>query len=195
MSLFSNPFNPNIRLGAGCSCGQHRSAEEHAQSSATLSSPTLSSPALSSAALSSSIGTTTALDHKLDSEDALNRRVVETAVMRALFPNDTTRRRFLHAVGSSTAMAAISSLLPLGSIEAMAQDKRALEKKDLKIGFIPITCASPLIMADPLGFYKKQGLNVTLNKTAGWALIRDKMLNKEHDASHFLSPMPIAISL
>ena len=50
-------------------------------------------------------------------------------------------------------------------------------------------------MADPLGFYRKQGLNVTLNKTAGWALIRDKMLNKEHDASHFLSPMPLAISL
>ena len=45
------------------------------------------------------------------------------------------------------------------------------------------------------GFYKKEGLNVQLNKTAGWALIRDKMLNKEHDASHFLSPMPIAISM
>jgi nitrate/nitrite transport system substrate-binding protein len=50
-------------------------------------------------------------------------------------------------------------------------------------------------MADPLGFYKKQGLNVTLNKTAGWALIRDKMLNREHDASHFLSPMPISMSM
>src|SRR6185436_16490929 len=70
-----------------------------------------------------------------------------------------------------------------------------LEKKDLKIGFIAITCASPLIMADPLGFYKKEGLNVQLNKTAGWALIRDKMINKEHDASHFLSPMPIAMSM
>ncbi len=68
----------------------------------------------------------------------------------------------------------------------MAQDKGALEKKDLKIGFIPITCATPLIMADPLGFYKKEGLNVSLMKTAGWALIRDKMLNKEYDASHFL---------
>jgi nitrate/nitrite transport system substrate-binding protein len=34
-----------------------------------------------------------------------------------------------------------------------------------------------------------------LNKTAGWALIRDKMLNKEHDASHFLSPMPLSISM
>ena len=43
----------------------------------------------------------------------------------------------------------------------MAQDKGALEKKDLKIGFIPITCATPLIMAHPLGFYQKQGLNVS----------------------------------
>ncbi|MFY9478016.1 MAG: DUF1348 family protein [Aquabacterium sp.] len=32
-------------------------------------------------------------------------------------------------------------------------------------------------------------------KTAGWALIRDKMLNKEFDATHFLSPMPLSISM
>jgi nitrate/nitrite transport system substrate-binding protein len=77
----------------------------------------------------------------------------------------------------------------------MAQEKKPPEKKDLKIGFIPITCASPLIMADPLGFYREQGLTVQLIKTAGWALIRDKMVNKEHDASHFLSPMPLAMSM
>ncbi len=49
-------------------------------------------------------------------------------------------------------------------------------------------------MAHPLGFYQKQGLNVEVVKTAGWALIRDKMINKEYDATHFLSPMPLAIS-
>jgi nitrate/nitrite transport system substrate-binding protein len=39
----------------------------------------------------------------------------------------------------------------------MAQERKgALEKKDLKIGFIPITCATPLIMADPLGFYRSR---------------------------------------
>ena len=80
-------------------------------------------------------------------------------------------------------------------MQAMAQDKGKPEKSELKVGFIPITCATPLIMADPLGFYKKEGLNVQLNKTAGWALIRDKMINKEHDASHFLSPMPLAMSM
>jgi nitrate/nitrite transport system substrate-binding protein len=34
-----------------------------------------------------------------------------------------------------------------------------------------------------------------VTKTAGWALIRDKMINKEYDATHFLSPMPLAISM
>src|SRR6267154_1853926 len=169
MSAFSNPFNPRVRLGAGCDCGKHASQAEH--EAAVADEP------------------------PSDSAETLNRRVIESAVMRALFPRDETRRRFLNAVGSSAAMAAVSSFFPFGALEAMAQEKGAPEKKDLKIGFIAITCASPLIMADPLGFYREQGLGVQLMKTAGWALIRDKMLNKEHDASHFLSPMPLAISL
>ena len=128
--------------------------------------------------------------------EAYSRDFMEATLVKALFPQDAVRRRFLRAVGKGTAMAAISSVLPVASLQAMAQDKGAsLEKTDLKIGFIPITCATPLIMAHPLGFYKKQGLNVEVVKTAGWALIRDKMLNKEYDATHFLSPMPLAISL
>ena len=172
MSAFKNPFDPNLMLGATCNCGRHASQAEH--DAAEFAGDDLAD----------------------NSIETLNRRAIESAAMRALFPHDETRRRFIRAVGASTAMAAISSFIPFGALEAMAQEKQgSLEKKDLKIGFIPITCATPLIMADPLGFYKKQGLNVTLNKTAGWALIRDKMLNKEHDASHFLSPMPVAISL
>jgi nitrate/nitrite transport system substrate-binding protein len=124
-----------------------------------------------------------------------SRNFMEAAFVKALFPVDSVRRNFLRAVGANTARAAIASMMPLGALEAMAQDRGSLEKKDLKIGFIAITCASPLIMADPLGFYRKEGLNVQLNKTAGWALIRDKMINKEHDASHFLSPMPIAMTM
>lgn len=120
---------------------------------------------------------------------------LEAALIKALMPDDRLRRRFLRAVGAGTARAAIASLVPLQALEAMAQDKAPLEKNDLKIGFIAITCATPLIMADPLGFYKQQGLRVSLNKTAGWALIRDKMINKEHDASHFLSPMPLAMTM
>jgi nitrate/nitrite transport system substrate-binding protein len=127
--------------------------------------------------------------------EGFGRQFMEASLVKALFPNENLRRGFLKAVGRRTAMAAIASVLPITSLQAMAQDKPSLEKKDLKIGFIPITCASPLIMADPLGFYRQQGLNVQLMKTAGWALIRDKIMNREYEATHFLSPMPLAISL
>jgi hypothetical protein len=46
-----------------------------------------------------------------------------------------------------------------------------------------------------MGFYAREGLNVSLQKTAGWAVVRDKVQNKEYDASHMLSPMPLAMSL
>ncbi|MGA0809374.1 MAG: CmpA/NrtA family ABC transporter substrate-binding protein, partial [Burkholderiaceae bacterium] len=121
--------------------------------------------------------------------------VVDQAVMRALFPADDMRRNFLRAVGAPTAMAAVASVLPLMSIkDAFAQGGK-LEKQKLSVGFIPITCATPIIMADPMGFYKKQGLDVSVRKTAGWAVVRDKTLNKEYDAAHMLSPMPLAITL
>src|SRR6476661_8517146 len=109
----------------------------------------------------------------VESEDERYQGVVASAVMRAVFPQDAARRAFLQSVGASTALAAI-------------------EKKDLKVGFIPITCATPIIMAKPMGFYEKHGLNVDVIKTAGWAVIRDKTINKEYDAAHMLSPMPLA---
>ena len=142
---------------------------------------------------------TSNLESQPAAAEAYSRDFIEATLVKALLPSEPLRRRFLQAVGANGARAAIASLLPIGALEAMAQEggkgAAALERRDLKIGFIAITCATPLIMADPLGFYKKEGLNVQLNKTAGWALIRDKMLNKEYEASHFLSPMPLAISM
>jgi len=165
-----DPYDADRPLLMRCSCGQHASEAEHA------------------------VATLRARSESAEFE-AESRNFIEATLVKALFPQDALRRRFLRAVGRNTAMAAIGSVLPIASLQAMAQDKAAPEKKDLKIGFIPITCATPLIMAHPLGFYSKQGLNVEVVKTAGWALIRDKMLNKEYDATHFLSPMPLAISL
>ena len=135
-------------------------------------------------------------EHAAAEGEALGNRVVEQAVMRALFPQDEVRRRFLSAVGAGTALAAISTLFPLGAAkEAFAQGAGKIEKQKLKVGFIPITCATPIIMAQPMGFYSKHGLDVEVVKTAGWAVVRDKTLNKEYDAAHMLSPMPLAITL
>ncbi len=123
-------------------------------------------------------------------------RVVESAVVRAVFGNDLNRREFLRLVGSSTALALLSSVFPLDAAKALAQEKSGpIEKQDLKVGFIPITCATPIIMAEPMGFYKKHGLNVQVYKASGWAMIRDLSINRETDATHMLTPMPIAFTM
>jgi nitrate/nitrite transport system substrate-binding protein len=134
--------------------------------------------------------------HRSQAEHDSEEHIVEQAVLRAAIPDTGLRRRFLEAVGVGTALAALSTVFPLGAAkEAFAQGGGRLEKKNLKVGFIPITCATPIIMAHPMGFYAKHGLDVEVVKTAGWAVIRDKTLNKEYDAAHMLSPMPLAITL
>jgi nitrate/nitrite transport system substrate-binding protein len=129
--------------------------------------------------------------------EAVIDRVVESAVVRAVFGHDDmARRRFLKVVGSGTAAAVLNSIFPMDAAKALAQEKaKNIEKKDLTIGFIPITCATPIIMAEPMGFYKKHGLNATVRRAAGWAMVRDWAINKEVDAAHMLSPMPLAITL
>ena len=178
MSEFFDPYNADRPLMLKCSCGRdHSPADHHAEVAADAAAATLRARS------------------ETAEFEAYSQEFIEATLVKALFPQDHERRNFLRAVGQKTAMAAIASVLPVASLQAMAQDKAPLEKSNLKIGFIPITCATPLIMAHPLGFYSKQGLNVEVTKTAGWALIRDKMINKEYDASHFLSPMPLAISM
>jgi len=124
-------------------------------------------------------------------------RAIETAVERAIFGgNDLARRRFLQLVGSSSAAALIGSVFPLDTAKAIAQEQvKGLEKKDLVVSFIPITCATPIIMAEPMGFYAKHGLHVTVRRASGWAVVRDWAINKKVDATHMLSPMPLSITL
>lgn len=135
---------------------------------------------------------------------------IEQAVVRAVFRgNDLARRAFIQAVGATTFYGALASVLPLAACKSAAKEeiaqttaalekvstKSPLEKTSLKVGFVPITCATPIIMASPLGFYSKYGLDVEVIKTAGWAVARDKSLSGEYDASHMLTPMPLAMSI
>ena len=166
MKKLSGPYT----MKPGCSCGAHASQTEHERACTVISD--------------------TAAD-----DAQLYGRTVEQAVLRAIAPNPLHRRALLQGVGASTLASAIASFFPLAAAtEAFAQAGKP-EKTDLKVGFIPISCATPIIMAEPMGFYKKQGLNVEVVKTAGWAVIRDKTINKEYDAAHMLAAMPIAISL
>jgi nitrate/nitrite transport system substrate-binding protein len=130
-------------------------------------------------------------------------RAVERALVRGLGGSRAARRRLLGAVGGGTLLGALRAVFPLDRALAAAKETtekprgggKALEKTALKVGFVPITCATPIIMAHPLGFYDRYGLKVEVVKTAGWAVARDKSLNKEYDASHLLTPMPLAMSM
>jgi nitrate/nitrite transport system substrate-binding protein len=119
-------------------------------------------------------------------------RAIETAVGRAIFGgNEIARRRFFQLIGASSAAAIMCTVFPLDTAKALAQEHvKGIEKKDLTVAFIPITCATPIIMAEPMGFYAKHGLHVTVRRASGWAVIRDWAINKEVDATHMLSPMP-----
>jgi len=175
MSTFDNPFDANRRLNsAGCGCGRHVSQAEHDFDTQQK---------LQCAPV------------ETQSEEKRYEGVVASALVRAMFPQDAARRAFLKSVGASTALAALSQFFPLKTATEVFAAGGPIEKKDLKVGFIPITCATPIIMAKPMGFYEKHGLNVDVIKTAGWAVIRDKTINKEYDAAHMLSPMPLAITM
>ncbi|MBI4962899.1 MAG: ABC transporter substrate-binding protein [Desulfomonile tiedjei] len=133
----------------------------------------------------------------MTTEDAMD-RLVETAVVKAVFGgNDFSRRNFMKIVGSSAAFSILSSLFPLDAAKAWAKESDGPpEKKDLQIGFIPITCGTPIIMAEPMKFYEKNGLTGTkVVKAAGWAMIRDWAVSKQVDCAHMLSPMPLALTL
>jgi nitrate/nitrite transport system substrate-binding protein len=120
-------------------------------------------------------------------------QAVTAAVLEAAGP---TRRQLLVALGAATLSALIAEMLPLARLKAFAADPVGKpEKPDVTIAFIPITCGTPIIMAEPLGFYKKHGLNASVKRAAGWAMIRDWAVNKEVDAAHMLTPMPLAITL
>ena len=122
-------------------------------------------------------------------------RFVEKSVANAVLGGDLNRRRFTKMLGQSALLAMIGQLFPLEDAKAMAKEGGPVEKKDLSIGFIPITCATPIIMAEPLGFYAKHGLNAKVRKAAGWAMVRDWSINEDVDAAHMLSPMPLSITL
>src|SRR5258708_15886672 len=143
MSTFDDPFDADRKLSRWAGgWGRHRSGAEHDRAAVRLR---CEAP---------------------PNDEARYEGVVASAVMRAIFPKDAARRAFLKSLGASTALAAISQFFPIKTATEVFAEAGLPEKKDLKVGFIPITCATPIIMAAPLGFYARHGLNGEGLKTA-----------------------------
>ena len=104
MSDYFSPYDADKPLMLKCSCGKEHSVAEHQAESAASATTELRRRSLSS------------------EFEAYSNAFIEATLVKAIFPQDEVRRRFLRAVGKGTAMAAISSLLPVASMQAMAQD-------------------------------------------------------------------------
>lgn len=119
----------------------------------------------------------------------------------AIRNGSTTRREFLRNMAIGAALVSLASCGdnggggPAADDDAEPVDTSNLEKTDLQIGFIPITCATPIIMSEPLGFYEKYGFNAKVVKMPSWGAVRDSAIAGELDAYHMLAPMPIAMTL
>ncbi len=71
----------------------------------------------------------------------------------------------------------------------------APEKTHLKIGFVPLADAAPLVAAKLLEFGHAHGLTLELSRQPSWAALRDKLLTGELDAAHTLYGLAYGVQL
>jgi nitrate/nitrite transport system substrate-binding protein len=97
------------------------------------------------------------------------------------FEMTMTRRNVLKAA------AATSLVIPpaLRSV-VYAAGSDAPEKKEVRIGFIPLTDCASVVMASVLGIDQKYGVKIIPTKEASWAGVRDKLVSGELDFAHVL---------
>lgn len=86
----------------------------------------------------------------------------------------------------------LAAVLGGAAIVGMPRVRAKPATATLRVGFVPIACAAPLLAADALGAFAAQGIEVKLRKFAGWADLWTAYATGELDAAHMLSPMPIA---
>ena len=101
--------------------------------------------------------------------------------MTELLKSSLTRRAVLQAA----AVGAVG-IDPALRAAVYAQGSDGPEKKEVKIGFIPLTDCASIVMASVLGFDKKYGVKIIPNKEASWAGVRDKLVSGELDMAHVL---------
>lgn len=92
-----------------------------------------------------------------------------------------TRRELIKQGAAGAALFA-----SLGYQPVFAAGSDAPEKKEVKIGFIPLTDCASVVMASVLGFDEKYGVKIIPSKEASWAGVRDKLVSGELDMAHVL---------
>jgi nitrate/nitrite transport system substrate-binding protein len=93
--------------------------------------------------------------------------------------------------GASTTSSPGAATTAAGSAATTTAPKAV---RKVKLGFIALTDAAPLIMAKTLGFFEERSLDVEVIKQASWPATRDALLSGEIDGAHCLFSMPFSVA-
>ncbi|AEF23319.1 CmpA/NrtA family ABC transporter substrate-binding protein [Pseudomonas fulva] len=110
--------------------------------------------------------------------------------------NGLPRRTFLKQSMGLLGGGALMSMLPAGlSSVVWAAGTDGLETTKAKLGFIALTDAAPLFVAEELGLFAKHGMtDVEVLKQSSWGTTRDNLVlgagSGGIDGAHILTPMP-----
>jgi nitrate/nitrite transport system substrate-binding protein len=126
---------------------------------------------------------------------------------------DLNRRDALRILGVSAVAVGAATVLPFGAEAATkkkakttkapavavttaapagAAAKKAVRK--VRLGFIALTDAAPIIMAKELGYFTERSLDVEVLKQASWPALRDALLTGQIDGAHALFGMPFSVA-
>jgi nitrate/nitrite transport system substrate-binding protein len=107
-----------------------------------------------------------------------------------------SRRAVLKGGATAAILAAAKTALPFGAHVAWAAGP---ETTGVKLGYIALMDASPLVIAKEKGLFAKYGMpDVDVGKQASWGATRDNLVlggaANGIDGAHILTPMPYLIS-
>lgn len=85
--------------------------------------------------------------------------------------------------------------LSLPGLKPAWAEKLALEKPELKLGFIKLTDMAPLAIAYEKGYFEEEGLYVTLEPQANWKVLLDRVITGELDGAHMLAGQPLGAAV
>ncbi len=125
--------------------------------------------------------------------------------------SNVSRRQFVTIAGVSTAAVLLKGCLgnppetttststPVSSPVSSAQPAAAPEVQTIKLGYLPIVEAAPLIIAKEKGFFANHGMpDVKIDKQANWGAARDDVkigsAGGGTDGGQWQMPMPYLIS-
>jgi two-component system, oxyanion-binding sensor len=65
----------------------------------------------------------------------------------------------------------------------------------MRLGYLPLVDAAPLIVAEAMGFAEEEGLALDLVAAPSWSALRDLLAAGQVSAAQMLAPVPVALAL